>query len=108
MVLGVPVVSLLLALRARGRGAAHVGHAAAPQVGAPHHAGAGQRGLPGLALWGRHHQCGGGGRVPRGGEGHGPAGGSGVRRGSDHPLRRHLLLTHPGHSVNQPEERWRK
>lgn len=44
---------------------------------------------------------GGGGGVPRGREGHGTAGGSGVRRGPDHPLCRHLLLTRPGHSVRQ-------
>lgn len=56
VVLGVPLVSLLLALRPRGRGAAHVGHAAAPQEGPPHHPGAGQRGFPGLPLRGRHHQ----------------------------------------------------
>lgn len=42
-----------------------------------------------------------GGGVPRGGEGHGPAGGAGVRCGPDHPLCRHLLLTHPGHSVKR-------
>lgn len=56
VVLGVPVVSLLLALCPRGGGAAHVGHAAAPQEGPPHHPGAGQRGLPGLPLRERHHQ----------------------------------------------------
>ncbi len=43
----------------------------------------------------------GGGGVPRGREGHGTAGGSGVRRGPDHPLYRHILLAHPGHSVKQ-------
>lgn len=43
----------------------------------------------------------GGGGVPRGGEGHGTAGGAGVRRGPDHPLCRHLLFTHPGHSVKR-------
>lgn len=56
VVLGVPVVSLLLALRPRRRGSPHVGHAAAPQKGPPHHPGAGQRGLPGLAVRERHHQ----------------------------------------------------
>lgn len=56
VVLGVPVVSLLLALRPRGGGAPHVGHAAAPQEGPPHHPGAGQRGFPGLPLRRRHHQ----------------------------------------------------
>lgn len=56
VVLGVPVVSLLLALRPRRRGTPHVGHAAAPQEGPPHHSGAGQRGLPGFAVRERHHQ----------------------------------------------------
>lgn len=45
------------------------------------------------------HRCSGGRRVPRGGEGHGPAAGSGVRRGPDHPLRHHILLPRPRHSV---------
>lgn len=56
VVLGVPVVSLLLALCPRSGGAAHGGHAAAPQEGPPHHPGAGQRGLPGLPDRERHHQ----------------------------------------------------
>lgn len=56
VVLGVPVVSLLLALRPRGGGAAHVGHAAAPQEGSPHHPGAGQCWLLSLAIREHHHQ----------------------------------------------------
>lgn len=56
VVLGVPVVPLLLTLRPRGGGAAHVRHAATPQEGPSHHRRAGQRGFPGLALRRRHHQ----------------------------------------------------
>lgn len=48
---------------------------------------------------------GGGGGVPGGREGHGTAGGSGVRRGPDHPLRHHLLLTHPRHPVKEGKKK---
>lgn len=44
---------------------------------------------------------GGGGGVPCGREGHGTTRGSGVRRGPDHPLCHHILLTHPGDFVKQ-------
>lgn len=56
VVLGVPVVSLLLALRPRRCRTPHVGHAATPQEGSSHHPGAGQRGLPGLTVRERHHK----------------------------------------------------
>lgn len=45
-----------------------------------------------------------GGRLPRGGERHGTAGGAGARRGPDHPLRRHILLTDPGHAVKKTHD----
>lgn len=56
VVLGVPLVSFLLSLRAWRDGAADVRDAAATQERPPHHSGAGQRGFPGLSVWSCHHQ----------------------------------------------------
>lgn len=56
VVLGVPVVSFLLALHPQCCGAADVGDAAAPQTWSTHHHGDGQHGIPGLPVWGGHHQ----------------------------------------------------
>lgn len=47
---------------------------------------------------------GGGGRLPRGREGHGSSGGPDPGRGADHALHHHLLLACPGYAVRKTNQ----